>query len=182
MNEDYSLNGLTRFLELLESKGLANKNTVKAIRGSVTRILGDEDTADVREIDVPGAVRRYNNKNPNLLSPSSLAEYQRRVALAIKEFETYTESPTSYTGFGRETSATKGDEDERPKARRKAAQPDDEGAGEDGVQPSTPHLSLVYPIRPEFLAKVVVPRDMKLEEARRLAAFLATLAVDYRAE
>lgn len=38
-------------------------------------------------------------------------------------------------------------------------------------------LEYVYPLRPDFDARVVVPRDLTLHETRRLAAFLATLAM-----
>lgn len=38
-------------------------------------------------------------------------------------------------------------------------------------------LTLDYPLRPDFLAQVVIPRDLTTEEARRLVAFLLALAV-----
>jgi hypothetical protein len=41
-------------------------------------------------------------------------------------------------------------------------------------------IALGYPLRPDLLAQVVVPRDLTLEEARRMGAFLVTLAVDFR--
>ena len=41
-------------------------------------------------------------------------------------------------------------------------------------------ISLEYPLRPDLLAQVVVPRDLTVEEARRMGAFLVTLAVDFR--
>jgi len=37
-------------------------------------------------------------------------------------------------------------------------------------------LALPFPLRPAFLAQVVVPRDMTKDEARRLCAFIASLA------
>jgi hypothetical protein len=42
-------------------------------------------------------------------------------------------------------------------------------------------IALAYPLRPDLLAQVVVPRDLTVEEARRMGAFLVTLAVDFRA-
>ncbi len=41
-------------------------------------------------------------------------------------------------------------------------------------------ISLEYPLRPDLLAQVVIPRDLTVEEARRMGAFLVTLAVDFR--
>lgn len=40
-------------------------------------------------------------------------------------------------------------------------------------------LSHAFPLRQDFLAQVMLPRDLKSAEAKRLAAFIATLAVDY---
>jgi hypothetical protein len=41
----------------------------------------------------------------------------------------------------------------------------------------TPTVGLCndYPMRPDFLAQVVVPRDMTYREAKRLAAFIMAL-------
>lgn len=38
-----------------------------------------------------------------------------------------------------------------------------------------PALCLDYPLRPQFLAQLVVPRDMNTAEAKRLCAFIETL-------
>jgi hypothetical protein len=40
-------------------------------------------------------------------------------------------------------------------------------------------ISLDFPLRDDFLAQVIVPRDLKVNEARRLCAFVMTLAGDY---
>jgi hypothetical protein len=39
-------------------------------------------------------------------------------------------------------------------------------------------LAVPFPLRPDFLAEVVVPKDMTALEARRLCAMLLTLAHD----
>jgi len=39
-------------------------------------------------------------------------------------------------------------------------------------------LTLDYPLRPDFLAQVVIPRDLTTEEARRMVAFLLALTSD----
>jgi hypothetical protein len=41
-------------------------------------------------------------------------------------------------------------------------------------------MALEYPLRSDLLAQVVVPRDLTVEEAQRMGAFLLTLAVDFR--
>jgi len=39
---------------------------------------------------------------------------------------------------------------------------------------------LSFPIRPGFLAQVLVPADLTVDEARRMGAFLLTLAPEFR--
>jgi hypothetical protein len=43
-------------------------------------------------------------------------------------------------------------------------------------------LTLSYPLRSDFLAQVVIPRDLTTTEAKRLGAFLLTTAIDYQPE
>jgi hypothetical protein len=48
------------------------------------------------------------------------------------------------------------------------------------AQPRPNSMSLEYPLRSDLLAQVVVPRDLTVEEAQRMGAFLLTLAVDFK--
>lgn len=38
-------------------------------------------------------------------------------------------------------------------------------------------LAMPFPLRPNFMAQVVIPRDITLEEVDRLCAFIKTLGV-----
>lgn len=182
--DSYTRDGLVKFTELLGEKGLANSNTARAMTVAVSKVLSDlspEEEADVRKIDVTTAVRRHNNKNPNALSPKSLAEYQRRVTVAIREFVQYVDNPTGYTGIGRDLKSGRADNGDRVAAKKRSPriplqQSDDQSVP---ALPTSSGLSLAFPLRPDFLAQVVIPRDLKSDEAKRLAAFIATLALDY---
>ena len=181
---NYSKKALIEFADMLENRGLARMNTARGLKVAASKILDGLSTHednDVRKVDVALAVRRYHNKNPGKLAPASLAEYQRRVQTLIREFVKYHEDPTGYVGIARgepagvRTNAKKG----APKRRRKqseAARPATEV-----LEQSTPRpgLTFEFPLRQEFLAQVVLPRDLKVDEARRLGAFIMTLAADY---
>jgi hypothetical protein len=183
---NYSRDALLNFTDLLANKGLAKGNTAAALKTAASKILSDlsaDEESDVRKVDIPLAVRRFNNKNPNALSPASLAQYQRRVANVIGEFVRYVDNPTSYAGIGGRTPKVgKADNGERPlpPAKRQTAS---DASGQDGPSASptsgSSGLTLAFPLRGDFLAQVVLPRDLKSDEARRLAAFIATLAVDF---
>ncbi|MGH8736412.1 MAG: hypothetical protein ACREVC_03520, partial [Burkholderiales bacterium] len=47
------------------------------------------------------------------------------------------------------------------------------------VTPASPALVMQYPLRENFAAQVVLPRNLTLDEARRLCAFIRTLAADF---
>ncbi|MBE7422139.1 MAG: hypothetical protein HS110_06855 [Zoogloeaceae bacterium] len=183
MSSDYSKGALLKFLDTVVAKGLMNTNTAGGLKAACLRILDDlADADDVRKVDVNTAVIRYNNRNPGILSPNSLAEYQRRVARAIADFVSWTEDPIAFKPRTRGASGKNGGKTENPSSRRTAAAPREEPTTVH-VSPmvaAMPGLSLNYPLRQDFLAHVVIPRDLTVEEARRLGAFLLTLAADYR--
>lgn len=187
---DYSKRALLGFVDMLEKRGLAKPNTARGYKVAALKILeglSDQEEADVRRLDIALAVRRYNNRNPGKLSPSSLGAYQRRVENLIREFVKYHDDPTSYAGISREPSSGNGGKKKAPTA-KKSATKTDRGHVEPTIERMVPSdevvtrrsgISLDFPLRDDFLAQVVVPRDLKANEARRLCAFVMTLAADF---
>ncbi len=179
MTADFSKKALMRFLDTVVEKGLMNSNTAGGQKAACGKILDDvADGDDIRGIDVNTAVIRFNNRNPGVLSPNSLAEYQRRVTRAISDFIRYSENPAGFKPRSRGTQAKNG--------RRIEVKAERTGAGHEPVQstPTSPvnasaGLPLSFPLRSDFLAQVVIPRDLTSDEARRLGAFLLTLATDF---
>lgn len=186
MSSQFSKAALIRFLDVAIQQGLVNANTGGGWKAACGRILEDvADTDDIRSIDFKTAVVRYNNKHPGELSPNSLREYERRLGVITKEFVSYTSDPARYKPRSRGPALGNGKNDEakqgsgpRPKTAQRAEQ--------QAALPEAPSrpavaagLSLEFPMRPDFLAQVVVPRDMKVDEARRFSAFIMTLASDF---
>lgn len=187
---DYSRPALARFIEFVVDKNLVHPATAQGWRVATSKVLEElppEARADVRQIDVEGTFRAFLNRNPGRLSPASVGEYRRRVSRAIEEFVRWVEDPGSYAFRGPTRVA---------RSERRQAHPARSAAESDSVPParrnsggvrsiaSAPSsggdISLQYPLRADLLAQVVVPRDLTVEEARRMGAFLVTLAVDFR--
>jgi hypothetical protein len=140
------------------------------------------DTDDVRTVDVATAIRRYHNKHPGELKGTVLKEYERRLKLALADFVQYTDEPTSYKGRGRGPSNSNDGGRPPRKAKNQTVTPATGHLSIEGAAPkltAVAGLSLEFPMRADFLAQVVVPRDMKADEARRLSRFIMTLALDY---
>lgn len=186
MQPDYSFEALRKFIEVVREKGLHSKATAQGWQVATGKVLGDlEQSAlqDVRTIDVEVAVRRFANRNPGTLSPKSLGEYQRRVTQVIQEFVDWTDNPVAYRPKGSTTQQrrkeTSAPSTAQPPRRAPETKPERLLAATPSAPNPTQSLSLNFPLRPDFLAQVVIPRDLKADEARRLGAFLATLAIDY---
>ncbi len=183
MSLDFTKAALLRFCDTVGRQGLVNANTATAWLGACTRILEDvADGDDVRALDLASAVTRYNNRHSGELSPSSLKEYQRRSELARSQFISYVNDPTGYKGYGRGLPKANGDRRPRPERsaiKKSVGEPTKKDLAEPHRQ-GTSGLSLEFPMRADFLAQVVIPRDMKVVEARRFSRFILTLAQDYQ--
>ena len=176
---DYSRAALGRFIEFVVEKSLVHSATAQGWRVATTKVLEElspAGAADVRRIDVEATFRAFLNRNPGRLSPASVGEYRRRVGRAIEEFVRWVENPGTYS-FRSAPRAGKSESRglPRPTAPERASR----------ARPATTAglsagLALDYPLRPDLLAQVVVPRDLTLDEAHRMGAFLVTLAVDFR--
>lgn len=181
---DYSKGALTRFCGIVADQGLVNKNTASGWAVAVARLLEDlSDTDDVRTVDVATAIKRYHNRHPGDLKGTVLKEYERRLTRVLADFQQYTDDPTKYEGRGRGPSTGNGDA-AKPTKRKSANQSITPVTGSLTTAGAAPKLtpvaglSLEFPMRIDFLAQVVIPRDMKSDEARRLSRFIMSLAVD----
>lgn len=181
---DYSKEALMRFLNYVIEKGLVNVETGKSWRVAVSKLLVDlspmEET-DVRAIDIETAARKFANRNGGSYMPASLTTYRSRVMTAIQEFTNYVNDPASYKPRSLNGKPRKSEVKNRsvqPAKATSATLPFEMQGRE--APPVSAGLSLPYPIRTDFLAQVVIPRDLTVEEAKRLGAFLLTLATDFK--
>jgi hypothetical protein len=190
MDSDYSFEALTEFLKYVADHGLWKANTALSYRTAASKIesdLTEQEAADVRQIDLNLVFQRYMNRNKLKVSPSTLATYKRRLGNAIEEFVRYRGDPMNYRPqltSGRQPGDSEKSAPENSRKKRKAPrQPaGDEREPRDvpAMTPSstTPMLTVPFPLRPDFLASVQIPRDLRKGEADRLAAFIKTLAMD----
>jgi hypothetical protein len=193
---DYSRAALARFIEYVVAKGLVNPSTAQGWRVATTKVLEElsaEELADVRQIDAEETFRAFLHRHPGRLSPASVGEYRRRVGRAIEEFVRWVDDPGAYGAVG--SAAARQGDGTGPRRRgrgRPSAPPGeavrtsagDQGAAAPALAMPVPRrrdgLALEYPLRPGFLAQVVVPPDLTVDEARRMGAFLLTLSPDYK--
>jgi hypothetical protein len=180
---DYSRAALARFIEFVVAKGLVHPATAQGWRVATAKVLEElppPQTADVRTIDIEATFKEFLNRYPGRLSPASVGEYRRRVHRAIEEFVRWMADPGSYA-FRPPARPAKMEARRRldtgtepPAVPLRTRSPDHPGL----ARPNS--MALEYPLRSDLLAQVVVPRDLTVEEAQRMGAFLLTLAVDFK--
>lgn len=187
MEKEFSKDALLKFIDFSIDKGLINAQTGKAWRVATLKLLTDlseTEEVDVRVVDVAVAARKLANRDPSALSPNSLTDYRQRVAAAIQEFVSWHSDPAAYKPRGTNGKPrVKQSENGVPPQERKIAPK--KATSEPTVKEvpvTSGGLPLAYPLRRDFLAQVVIPRDLKIEEAKRLGAFLLTLASDFSPE
>jgi hypothetical protein len=151
------------------------------------------NTDDVRHIDVEAATIKYHNKHPGDLTPGSLRTYENRMNRLLGEFVKYNQNPANYKPRSRGLPRANGERPARSEAKRKSTAT---GTGAEvrsatsaeavpaatEAPTSTPALAMSYPLRENFVAQVVLPRNLSTDEARKLCAFIRTLAVDFKPE
>ena len=94
---------------------------------------------------------------------------------AIDEFVSWMENPA---GYGSRTAAWTARSESRPRSKPRGSAPPASAPAPE--RPESGGVALSFPVRPGFLAHVVVPADLTVDEARRMGAFLLTLAPDFR--
>jgi hypothetical protein len=196
MTVDYSKDAFFKFLDYLSDKDLIKYQTVRGWRSAAHKLMTDLSEAeemDIRAVDLDLAIHRAANREAETLSPTSLKTYQQRVAIAINEFDRRQSDSSNYKprglspgARGKKSNGTNGlPRAEKDKTRTQTGEKTTSKIVEKGDshhQHSSSGLSLSYPLRSDFLAQVVIPRDLNTAEAKRLGAFLLTIAIDYQPE
>lgn len=180
---------VAEWLSYAIDKGLVNANTGRGWQVAFAKILEDFNAEDdLSGVDVPSEVLRFNNRHPGLLSPDSLHQYQKRVIAVLAEYTKYRNSPTTYKGVLRGPVAAKSDGGSKASKKPPLKQLP---APEVVSPPSSPEhsqhklsaatessLMMPFPLRPNFLVQIIVPRDMTKDEAARLCTFITALGHD----
>ncbi|HTW75485.1 MAG TPA: hypothetical protein VMD56_11260 [Steroidobacteraceae bacterium] len=177
MANAYSADDLLEFLDHAGDKGLMPAATAQALAVATRNVLGilaENEKADLSQLDVDAAIKRFNNKRAKDFNPTSLKEYGRRVRRAVDLFLGWREDPANFTIKTRTTSAPrkkdKGPGNSEPAARAPPMeQVPDEVAGT--------YRSSV-PVRPGLVVTLVnIPNDLTNAEAERIASFVRMLAL-----
>jgi hypothetical protein len=184
--------GMQQFLTYLQAKGLVNPNSIGGLKTSCEKVFSALD-ADERNnlggLDAEQAIQRFMNKNPGVLSPDSATVYLSRVQRALRLLSEFNSNPTGF----KVQSAKKPNGDSGGAKKPASAKKNSSGASKSSAPLTQPihtapvqshshagsSVSLTFPLRPDFMAQFILPKDMTTKEARKLAAYFEVLAVDF---
>lgn len=169
--------GLVEFLSFASEKGIVNGNTAGALRAASREVLSAVEpdgweALDLRTIDRDDFVTRFERLRLGKYKPERLLVYKSRFRNAVQMYLQYLENPSGWRYKA-----------ERPAALRKKANPSttpETAAAEQqsgSVRAST--IDYPFPLRPGHVVYLnKLPVDLTRSEAKRLAGFIDSLAVD----
>ena len=152
-------------------RGLMNANTANGLRSAcakVLEVLDGWESVDVKGLDVEDVLTRFQTLKKRAYIPAVLDTYKRRFRIALASYLSYLEDPGGWTpGIVERTAKT--DRSEPQRGRRDATA---------GALPATGFVEFPFPLREGQIARLVLPRDLRAAEVRRLTAFMNTLVMD----
>jgi hypothetical protein len=184
-------NGMRDFLTYLQDKGLLTLGSAGGIRTACDKVFSALDTDErnnLATLDPEQAVHRFMNKNPGVLSPESASVYLSRVQKALRLLKEYNANPTSFrVSAPKKSNGTmqiekKNPADKDKKTTSNIASPissESHRAQDTNPVAVSSSISLTFPLRVDFLAQFILPKDMTTKEARKLAAYFEVLAIDF---
>lgn len=98
-NIQLTRDSLFDFLDFAAEKGLLKKTTAKARKDAskiVLRILDDNEAADLSKVDLEGVIQRHRNLATGKIMPRTLAAYESRTRIAVRDFLEYLKTPSTW--------------------------------------------------------------------------------------
>lgn len=172
--------GLIDFVNYASDKHLMNGNTAGALRAAAREVLSAVEPEgweelNLRTVDVEDFGTRFERARAGKLKPESLLVYKSRFRNVVQMYLDYLESPGTWRYKA-----------ERPASARKKPTPVVGLHGATGTMESQAttgggkamNVEYPFPLRPGLLVKLNLPTDLTKAEAKRLAGFIDSLALE----
>jgi hypothetical protein len=177
--------GLMAFLDWASRTGELSPNTAASYRTAVTQVFEIDGEAWgstlIGELDVDRQLDRFARLRASRYNAASLRTYGNRFKAAIANYTKYLEDPAAFRARGSRGPRTKGPDKPVKNAKqtgRTTGSPETGPAPERVAGPSSGLVQYPFPLRSGVLIYLSLPRDLRRSEAQRIAAFVASLAID----
>lgn len=182
MTPDTSAAALVRHWTWAASERRINPATAAALATACRKVLevqADWQDLPAPSLDVDKSVLLFQASRSGDLKPNSLHDYEQKFRRAVSAFLDYLKEPTTWEYPSRQPThrqlPTSNGNTKGQVSRSDGDVDDNDSHGNRGQE-------YRYPFRPDFMAKLVIPRDATVGEITRLVAWAKTLAVDYQPE
>jgi hypothetical protein len=165
---DYSLDAMLRHCDQLVKSGkesLTNGKALKTACRSVINPLAPELRADVRKIDIESAISSFRGNNLKV-SKDTISNYSGRLKNVLASFVEQAEQPFDFPSETEPISAPERTEVKSVEIVETSSP----------KKPTSSH-TLNVPLRPDFMAQLIIPYDIKRVEVKRILKMLEALAM-----
>jgi len=180
---DYSKEGFFQFLDYVIAKGLVKPATAKNWKNASIRllaILDDNDSHDLRKIDIDTLCSRFMNLEGKSVTPSSMQVYRSRLKTAVGDFIAYTDNPMGYKpGIAQRSSRKK-------VSKNGAATTTNKKYNQGHINPQNSHgqehnpkgITFPVPLRADLVVEIRhLPHDLTEKEAEKISMVIKALAM-----
>lgn len=163
-------------------KGLMKKNSAYSLRtacSNVLSVIDDWEAIDIASIDIEDTILRFKNLQARNYKPKSLETYGKRFRRAIESYLEYIRDPGAWKPVSREiqsvsTNVTQKSSNKQ-NSQKEVIQHTQQPVGLSGRG----LIDYPFPLREGVTVRLMLPRDITINEVKRLNAFMSTLAVDF---
>lgn len=183
MATNQSFSDLLEFLDFVIERGLMNSETASSYKVACNKVFGvldEKETDDLSIIDLDQVYTRFQNLSSGQMRPKTMKAYISRAGNGLSDFLAYRENPSAWKPSVQQRA---------PRANTRADKGKDQpehqvnGAGnEQKLNGNNDNGSIThrFRLRPDVIVQILgIPDDLTIHEARRLAAYIATLSPEF---
>jgi len=180
---DYSKSNYFAFLDYVSAKGLVKNATAKNWKNASIRLLAiesDDESQDMRELNIDDLCSRFMNLEGKSVTPSSMQVYRSRFKSAVNDFIAYTNNPMAYKpGISQRSSRKKASKNGTSGASNTNNQ---NNKGQQSGQEHNPHpknITFPIPLRSDLVVEIKhLPHDLTEQEAEKISMVIKALAMN----
>ncbi len=176
--------GMIAWLGWTISSGELVEATASALRTGCLKVLAvesDPTSVDIKNADIDNIVLRFRNKLRGSMKDQTINTYDQRFRQTVDMYCKWLADDQSWRPATRNrgTGTSVARKAEKRAVPAPAVPKPEVGASGASEAPTGPHLlQYPFPIRPGVQGKITLPEDLTAKEARRIANFVASLAIE----
>jgi hypothetical protein len=156
--------------------------TASSLRTACVKVLDvvDDHNVPVDSIDVDDVTRKFHNKHRGTMKDATLDTYEQRFRQTVEMYKKWLVKDDSWRPAQRKSSAKKSTPNGKstPADKGQVTSPAEQQTPKVDPPPQPGMITYPFPIRPGMQGRIMLPEDLTMREAKRIAAFVSTLAFE----